>query len=146
MNLLWFCFASHYRALCWLGLVLESTKHRTQPQYIWENQLVTLNHVEPHSDSLAETRVWSPFPFLGKSGESYSVFGNTMLFKLVWLVLLFLHLPFPQKCKVWEAGGTFWSLLSVWMTRGLGGLNVLNRQRCTPCIHVYGSETLSSNH
>lgn len=39
MSFLLFCFVSHWRALCWLGLVLESTKHRTQPQYIQENQL-----------------------------------------------------------------------------------------------------------
>lgn len=53
-----FCFASHCRALCWLGLVLGSSRHSAQPQYTQQDQLAMFNRVEPHS---AET-IWPAFP------------------------------------------------------------------------------------
>lgn len=62
-----------------------------------------------------------------KVGKVVQNLATPNLSKLVWLALLFLNLPFPQKCKLSDTGGIFWSLLFVWMISGLGGLNVLNK-------------------
>lgn len=43
----------------------------------------------------------------GKVGKVVRHLTTPYLFKLVWLALLFLNLPFSQKCKLSEARGIF---------------------------------------
>jgi len=50
---------------------------------------------------------------VGKSGKAAQHLAAPSLFKLARLALLFLNLPFPQKCELSGAEGIFCSLLSV---------------------------------
>lgn len=104
------CTAEHSIDLIWFGKALMVEYHPC----IWEDQLVMLNCVKPHSDSLAKRRVWSflslgfqrwpllhqkLFPMPCKSTSKDYALGHELYpIPQQWWKVNVLYFTWPRKC------------------------------------------------